>query len=370
MATGKALNGKPYAGNPRVAPLQCYGATSRFDEEEVAPAATPRRRSLLYKKQIVLACAACVVAVAIAQSQEQRKISSQYSCILNVKQGFGRGKKETTWATYYGSHDKTQSKSLKYMVDVKWNMKTDADLSIEVIYMASSGQRAVPYSSESLDFSIEGGAKTNFVFESPVLSFRDEKYVYAGERRQRGYKMKGAIIRLKQGDDIIRTYASQPFWGKMAWEREIKVEVEKSDTDMANSFESYEARQKAIEVRLSSQERPPATPPQTNVSPQFFKAQRDTMPAKFKAQMRLATSFYSDFNVFRDTHYCLQISAIDNSNYRTYIYGYVRKASPVGQRIANDFKHGGERDGTVTLRYPRNAKSDDGCFLDDYTIDE
>ena len=38
MATGKALDGKPYAGNPHV----------RFDEGEVAPATTPRRGSLLY----------------------------------------------------------------------------------------------------------------------------------------------------------------------------------------------------------------------------------------------------------------------------------------------------------------------------------
>ena len=42
MATGKALNGKPDAGNPHV----------RFDEGEVAPAATPRRGSLLYKNHI------------------------------------------------------------------------------------------------------------------------------------------------------------------------------------------------------------------------------------------------------------------------------------------------------------------------------
>ena len=39
MTTGKALNGKPYAGNPHV----------RFDEGEVASAAMPRRGSLLYK---------------------------------------------------------------------------------------------------------------------------------------------------------------------------------------------------------------------------------------------------------------------------------------------------------------------------------
>ena len=39
MATGKALDGKPYAGNPHV----------RFNEGEVAPATTPRRGFLLYK---------------------------------------------------------------------------------------------------------------------------------------------------------------------------------------------------------------------------------------------------------------------------------------------------------------------------------
>ena len=43
MATGKALNGKPYAGNPHV----------RFDEGEVASAATPRRGSLLYSFKVL-----------------------------------------------------------------------------------------------------------------------------------------------------------------------------------------------------------------------------------------------------------------------------------------------------------------------------
>ena len=40
MTTGKAFNGKPYAGNPHV----------WFDEGKVASAATPRRGSLLYRK--------------------------------------------------------------------------------------------------------------------------------------------------------------------------------------------------------------------------------------------------------------------------------------------------------------------------------
>ena len=54
MTTGKALNGKPYAGNPHV----------RFDEGEVASAATPRRGSLLYNARKLMALAAICVAAA------------------------------------------------------------------------------------------------------------------------------------------------------------------------------------------------------------------------------------------------------------------------------------------------------------------
>ena len=62
MATGKALNGKPYAGNPHV----------RFDEGEVASAAMPRRGSLLYKSNVKikvrLMAAVCAVAAFLPSS--------------------------------------------------------------------------------------------------------------------------------------------------------------------------------------------------------------------------------------------------------------------------------------------------------------
>ena len=59
MATGKALDGKPYAGNPHV----------RFDEGEVAPAATPRRGSLLYKAISLTFVAVTGLAVFAAKSE-------------------------------------------------------------------------------------------------------------------------------------------------------------------------------------------------------------------------------------------------------------------------------------------------------------
>ena len=54
MTTGKALNGKPYAGNPHV----------RFDEGEVASAATPRRGFLLYETKTIRTTIAAVLTIA------------------------------------------------------------------------------------------------------------------------------------------------------------------------------------------------------------------------------------------------------------------------------------------------------------------
>ena len=57
MSTRKAFDGKPYSGNPHV----------RFDEGEVAPAATPRRGSLLYMNvkvaMSILLAVACLCSV-------------------------------------------------------------------------------------------------------------------------------------------------------------------------------------------------------------------------------------------------------------------------------------------------------------------
>ena len=73
MATGKALDGKPYAGNPHV----------RFDEGEVASAAKPRRGSLLYNLEVTdmtsnklvfrAAAAALVAAAALSASAGDRR---------------------------------------------------------------------------------------------------------------------------------------------------------------------------------------------------------------------------------------------------------------------------------------------------------
>ena len=66
MTTGKALNGKPYAGNPHVAPSQCYGGTGRL----------PRRGSLLYKNNKLKTLAAAICAAAALLPSQKANAAS------------------------------------------------------------------------------------------------------------------------------------------------------------------------------------------------------------------------------------------------------------------------------------------------------
>ena len=100
MATGKALNGKPYAGNPRVAPPQCHGAASRFDEEAGASctagvslrrthcrmqpegranvcAATPRRGSPLCRALMVLFLCVFSVLLSFAEAPKTTRYGAR-----------------------------------------------------------------------------------------------------------------------------------------------------------------------------------------------------------------------------------------------------------------------------------------------------
>ena len=84
MTTGKALNGKPYAGNPHV----------RFDEGEVASVATPRRGSLLYKTSLIkrvisLVAAVCAAAVSPTFATDLESYRFRYDFSSGEKVFFG-----------------------------------------------------------------------------------------------------------------------------------------------------------------------------------------------------------------------------------------------------------------------------------------
>ena len=95
MATGKALDGMPYAGNPHV----------RLGEGEFAPTATPRRGSLPYTKLIILSTMACAVAFPLVAAGSAALSADEKTLTISVDAG-------ETW-TYSDALPTTVTKIVK-----------------------------------------------------------------------------------------------------------------------------------------------------------------------------------------------------------------------------------------------------------------
>ena len=134
MTKREALNGKPYAGNPHV----------RFDEGEVAPAATPRRGSLLYnfsRKALMVACSLMLLLSAFAEGDGYVRLIAN----SDTTTGFAG---ENIW-----SETVEDPSTRDYLVSGKPVLKTASE---EVV------------NAKSLTFGVIGGAKGTYFVYYPV----------------------------------------------------------------------------------------------------------------------------------------------------------------------------------------------------------
>ena len=92
----KVMQGKPYAGDSHVAPSQCYGGTGRFDEGEVAPTATPRRGSLLYRYLLCAVAFAAVGSLKGFSAPADFTLSNEYVCVAFDAKGRVSSIRETS----------------------------------------------------------------------------------------------------------------------------------------------------------------------------------------------------------------------------------------------------------------------------------
>ncbi len=172
----------------------------------------------------------CVISMfAPSQTAEQRQNSKQYNCILDIKQKRLVIKK-TPWATDYGSSDKVKIQALKYSASIAWNMKAESkSLTCEVIWMASkSDGRAYPLKIDAKTIEdVKPMSKHNLTFISPIVRYRECKYVALGEHTKEGYILKGVIFRLKDNGKIIRVKTTQThtFWQKLAWQDDVAIDT-------------------------------------------------------------------------------------------------------------------------------------------------
>ncbi len=200
MATGKALNGKPYAGNPHV----------RFDEGEVAPAATPRRGSLLYKKMTMVAvCVALAVALTGCGKSAKDKSESR-----------GREEKETENVGspkrvaedfVHALSDRDARKAERYVDTTQMSSKDIRDLE-KFLEKACSEKVPPGFNFETIRESISVPA-SGYKLVNGVKYTGESAEVLIQFKRDRFKSRIGALIQLVKVDGSWKIDGSQKFGG-------------------------------------------------------------------------------------------------------------------------------------------------------------
>ena len=286
---------------------------------------------------------------ATAQSREQKAKASETPCVFDVKPLSSKGAQE-------GYTTRTKSKALSYRAFIRSNAKEEVAFSLEAVYMAVRDKRTLPLSRNEFFFTLAPGCATNLVFESPMLE--STEYGRGVAARNTGFKILGAIARLKRDGVVVKNYCSNYAWKKIAWNEKIDVEAESNIA----AFSVYE-RQQLMASRLASCEHVDLSQTKTDVAPSVFLNLRMPEPVRLRGTAYLSMSYYGDFAGCAKTHVCIHFDAIAPTRLVPF-HAYARRETPLGLAVLAALKDGKPRPVTVTLHYPRNAESPLACFLD------
>jgi len=166
---------------------------------------------------IVIALATAVTVTATAQTVQdtQRSMATplSMSCKLKAKDNT----KTVNWRTSYGSSDIDTDRRSIYQLSLRWTGKDSATVEIEEIFIASAQKRNFVLEKRSTDVELEPNKTKEIDLVTPSTSENKTKYIALGEKAESGENLKGLVIRAKIDGKIVKVYASDGSWVKLAW---------------------------------------------------------------------------------------------------------------------------------------------------------
>jgi hypothetical protein len=158
-----------------------------------------------------------------AQTAEQRKLNMGIPLMFRAVRSKAEGTKGTTWATSYGSSERTNARTLTYTCEARWNGATETNFTCQAYWIAhapAAGDFVIDTTYELP--LLEPGRTTKWTMASPEITEEKTSYVALGQSTYYGAKLKGVIIRMVGNSDDankfpLNVYASSFQWIKHGW---------------------------------------------------------------------------------------------------------------------------------------------------------
>jgi hypothetical protein len=152
----------------------------------------------------------CGAGLMVAQTSAAE---SSRSVVIDAVDSTGNAKTLQSWRNVYGSSAKTKAETRQLEIAVR-NMSgtLPGDFNVEWFFVGrpAAGTRRFLYDKGSRRISLKPGAFEKFEVESKELSNYRYHSVTSGYVYRSGDRADGWIVRVKVGEDVVRTKASSP----------------------------------------------------------------------------------------------------------------------------------------------------------------
>jgi hypothetical protein len=176
---------------------------------------TDLRRPTVWRASLIGAAALgiCIATLAVAQNAAAPVSATSRSVVIDAVDSTGNAATLKSWRNVYGSSARTKAETRQLEIAVR-NMSgtLPGDFNVEWFFVGrpAAGTRRFLYDKGSRRISLKPGAFEKFEVESKELSNYRYHSVSSGYVYRSGDRADGWIVRVKVGDDVVRTKASSP----------------------------------------------------------------------------------------------------------------------------------------------------------------
>jgi len=129
------------------------------------------------------------------------------------------GFNEVVWQADDGSSGRDIGRSLTYDCTLRWSGRFATNALLQVYYIAKPavGGNDFVIEEQRYLFPLISGSNTVIRSISALIGQTQDTYTEFNIRNYAGAKLRGVVVRLHIGGELVRTYCSLSQWQKMSW---------------------------------------------------------------------------------------------------------------------------------------------------------
>jgi hypothetical protein len=156
-----------------------------------------------------------------AQTIQQKMSASKIPVALSCVRSAASGKNRITWQTDYGSQERQICRQLTYSCSVRWSGPAATNALLDVWFVGVPGDggagKEIILGNELVELALIPNRTITTNVASDRIANDRAHYAALGITDASGAKLRGCVVQLLLGGEVVRSYSSEGHLQQAAW---------------------------------------------------------------------------------------------------------------------------------------------------------